>query len=101
MEINKIGVIGAGTMGNGIAQVFAQAGYDVVMIDVEQKFIDNGIAIIKKSLTKMVEKTKITQEAMDKALSKIKTGLDISLVKDCQLVVEAVLEKVELKREIF
>ena len=101
MEINKIGVIGAGTMGNGIAQVFAQAGYDVVMIDVEQKFIDNGIAIIKKSLTKMVEKTKINQEAMDKALSKIKTGLDISLVKDCQLVVEAVLEKVELKREIF
>uniref|UniRef100_A0A7C6A9T4 3-hydroxybutyryl-CoA dehydrogenase n=1 Tax=candidate division WOR-3 bacterium TaxID=2052148 RepID=A0A7C6A9T4_UNCW3 len=101
MAINKVGVIGAGTMGSGIAQVFAQAGYDVVMIDIEQRFIDNGIANIKKSLAKMVEKAKITQEAMDKTLAKIKTGLDLNLIKDCQMVVEAVLEKVELKKEIF
>jgi 3-hydroxybutyryl-CoA dehydrogenase len=101
MAINKVGVIGAGTMGSGIAQVFAQAGYDVVMIDIEQRFIDNGIANIKKSLAKMVEKAKITQEAMDKTLGKIKTGLDLNLIKDCQMVVEAVLEKVELKKEIF
>lgn len=101
MNINKVGVIGAGTMGNGIAQVFAHAGYDVIMVDIDQKYIDNGIAKIKKSLAKMVEKTKITQEVMDKAIAKIKTGLDMNLLKDCQLVVEAVLEKVELKREIF
>jgi 3-hydroxybutyryl-CoA dehydrogenase len=101
MNINKVGVIGAGTMGNGITQVFAHAGYDVIMIDIEQKYIDNGIVKIKKSLSKMVEKTKITQEVMDKAIAKIKTGLDMNLLKDCQLVIEAVLEKVELKREIF
>ncbi len=101
MNINKVGVIGAGTMGNGIAQVFAHAGYDVVIIDVDHKYIDNGIAKIKKSLAKMVEKTKITQEVMDKAIAKIKTGLDMNLLKDCQLVIEAVLEKVELKKEIF
>lgn len=101
MVINKVGVIGAGTMGSGIAQVFAQAGYDVIMIDIEQRFIDNAISNIKKSLAKMVEKAKITQEAMDKTLAKIKTGLDLNLVKDCQIVVEAVLEKIELKKEIF
>ncbi len=101
MNINKVGIIGAGTMGNGIAQVFAHAGYDVVIIDVDHKYIDNGIAKIKKSLAKMVEKTKITQEVMDKAIAKIKTGLDMNLLKDCQLVIEAVLEKVELKKEIF
>ncbi|MEO0115750.1 MAG: 3-hydroxybutyryl-CoA dehydrogenase [candidate division WOR-3 bacterium] len=101
MVINKVGVIGAGTMGSGIAQVFAQAGYDVIMIDIEQRFLDNAITNIKKSLAKMVEKAKITQEAMDKTLAKIKTGLDLNLVKDCQIVVEGVLEKIELKKEIF
>jgi 3-hydroxybutyryl-CoA dehydrogenase len=101
MDIKKIGVIGAGTMGNGIAQVFAAAGYDVVLIDVEQKFLDNALAAIKKSLGKMVEKAKITQPVMDTTLSKIKNGIDLNLVKDCQLVVEAILEKINLKKELF
>lgn len=101
MDIKKIGVIGAGTMGNGIAQVFATSGYDVVIIDVEQRFLDNAMAMIKKSLGKMVEKAKITQPVMDTTLSKIKTGMDLTLVKDCQLVVEAILEKINLKKELF
>ena len=101
MDILKIGVIGAGTMGNGIAQVFATAGYDVLIIDIEQKFLDNAMAMIKKSLGKMVEKAKITQPVMDTTLSKIKTGMDLTLVKDCQLVVEAILEKINLKKELF
>jgi len=101
MDIKKIGVIGAGTMGNGIAQVFATAGYDVLIIDIEQKFLDNAMAMIKKSLGKMVEKAKITQPVMDTTLSKIKTGMDLTLVKDCQLVVEAILEKINLKKELF
>jgi 3-hydroxybutyryl-CoA dehydrogenase len=101
MDIKKIGVIGAGTMGNGIAQVFATAGYDVIIIDLEQKFLDNALATIKKSLAKMVEKTKITQPVMDTTLSKIKTGMDLTLVKDCQLLVEAILEKIDLKKDLF
>jgi 3-hydroxybutyryl-CoA dehydrogenase len=101
MDIKKVGVIGAGTMGNGIAQTFAANGYEVVLIDIEQKFLDNAMAGIKKSLSKMVEKQKTTQENADATLARIKTGTDSSLAKDCQLVVEAILEKVELKKEIF
>lgn len=101
MDIKKIGVIGAGTMGNGIAQTFATNGFDVMLIDIDQKFLDNAIAGIKRSLGKMVEKAKMTQVDADATLSHIKTGLDLSLAKDCQLVVEAILEKIELKREIF
>jgi 3-hydroxybutyryl-CoA dehydrogenase len=101
MDIKKVGVIGAGTMGNGIAQTFAANGFDVILIDIDQKFLDNAIAGIKKSLGKMVEKAKMTQNDADATLSRIKTGLDVSMAKNCQLVVEAILEKIELKREIF
>lgn len=101
MNIKKVSVIGAGTMGNGIAQTFAANGYEVALIDIDQKYLDNAIAGIKKSLGKMVEKAKMTQENADATLARIKIGLDLSLAKDCQLVVEAVLEKVELKKEIF
>ncbi|MEO0092101.1 MAG: 3-hydroxybutyryl-CoA dehydrogenase [candidate division WOR-3 bacterium] len=101
MEVKKIGVIGAGTMGNGIAQTFATYGYEVVMIDVDQKFLDNAMATIKKSLAKMVEKAKMTQENADAAIARIKTGTDISLAQDCQLVVEAVVEKLDVKKDVF
>ena len=101
MDIKKVGVIGAGTMGNGIAQTFATNGFDVILIDIDQKFLDNAMAGIKRSLGKMVEKVKMTQADADAALSRIKTGLDVGLAKDCQLVVEAILEKIDLKREIF
>ncbi|MBS4016589.1 MAG: 3-hydroxybutyryl-CoA dehydrogenase [Candidatus Latescibacteria bacterium] len=101
MDIKKIGVIGAGTMGNGIAQTFAAHGYEVVLIDIDQKFLDNAMAGIKKSLSKMVEKAKMTQENADATLARVTTGTDLGLAKDCQLVVEAILEKVDIKKDIF
>lgn len=101
MDIKKVGVIGAGTMGNGIAQTFAANGYEVVLVDIDQKYLDNAIAGIKKSLSKMVEKAKMTQENADATLARIKTGTDLGLVKDCQLVVEAILEKLDIKKDIF
>jgi 3-hydroxybutyryl-CoA dehydrogenase len=101
MEIRKVGVIGAGTMGNGIAHVFASFGYKVVLVDVEQRFLDKGLATITKNLGRLVEKAKVTREAADATTANIKTSLSYDDLKDCQLVVEAALEKVELKREIF
>ncbi len=101
MDIKKVGVIGAGTMGNGIAQTFAVNGYEVVMVDIDQKFLDNGMATIKKSLSKMVEKAKISQENADLTLQRIKTSTDLSAAKDCQLVVEAIIEKVDVKKDVF
>jgi 3-hydroxybutyryl-CoA dehydrogenase len=101
MEIRKVGVIGAGTMGNGIAHVFASFGFKVVMVDVEQRFLDKGLATITKNLGRLVEKAKVTKEAADATTANIKTSLSYDDLKDCQLVVEAALEKVELKREIF
>jgi 3-hydroxybutyryl-CoA dehydrogenase len=101
MEIRKVGVIGAGTMGNGIAHVFASSGYKVVLVDVEQRFLDKGLATIAKNLGRLVEKAKLTKEAADATVANVKTSLSYDDLKDCQLVVEAALEKVELKREIF
>lgn len=101
MEIKKIGVIGAGTMGNGIAQTFASYGYEVQMIDIDQKFLDNGMATIKKSLAKMVEKVKMAQADAEATIQRIKTGTDLGLARDCQLVVEAVVEKIDVKKDVF
>ncbi len=97
----KVGVVGAGTMGNGIAQVFAMAGYDVVLNDIEQKFLDKGLAAVKKSLGRLVEKAKLTQEAADAVLARIKPSVDIAALKDCGLVVEAATENLKLKCELF
>ena len=97
----KVGVVGAGTMGNGIAQVFAMAGYDVTLNDIDQKFVDRGLAAVKKSLARMVEKAKLTQEVADAALARIKLSLDLAALKDCGLVVEAATENQKLKCELF
>ncbi|MBM3330845.1 3-hydroxybutyryl-CoA dehydrogenase [candidate division WOR-3 bacterium] len=97
----KIGVVGAGTMGNGIAQVFATAGYDVTLNDIDQKFVDRGIGAVKKSLARMVEKAKLTQEAADAVMSRIKPSLELGDLKDCGLVVEAATENQKLKCELF
>ncbi len=97
----KIGVVGAGTMGNGIAQVFAMAGYDVIMNDIDQKFVDRGLGTVKKSLGRMVEKAKLSQEAADAVISRIKPSLDLGDLKDCGLVVEAATENQKLKFELF
>jgi 3-hydroxybutyryl-CoA dehydrogenase len=101
LKSKKIGVIGSGTMGNGIAQVFAVTGYDVVLSDIDQKFIEKGLATVKKSLGKMVEKGKMAQDAADAAFGRIRPSLDVAALKDCGLVVEAATENVKLKCELF
>jgi 3-hydroxybutyryl-CoA dehydrogenase len=99
--IQKIGVIGAGQMGNGIAQVAACAGYDVVMVDIKDEYVEKGLGTIQFSLGKLVSKERMTQEDADSALARIVTGTDRSACADCDLVVEAVPEILELKTSIF
>jgi 3-hydroxybutyryl-CoA dehydrogenase len=101
MDIRKVGVVGAGTMGNGIAQAFATSGYDVVMRDIEQRFVDRGLSTIKKSLERLASRGKITAEAQDAALARIKTTVDLDPMADCELVIEAALEQVDLKVQLF
>src|SRR5277367_4992869 len=101
MEIRRVGVIGAGTMGNGIAHVFARSGFSVVLCDVEQRFLDRGLETIGKNLDREVAKNK--SAAADKAatLGRITSVLDRAKLSDCDLIVEAATEKFEIKSEIF
>ena len=101
MEIKKIGVLGAGTMGNGIAQIAAQIGYQVVMRDVEDAFVERGLNSIDKFLSKSVEKGKLEATVKEDILSRIKGTTDMSLLKDADFVVEAVIENMDLKRSVF
>ncbi len=100
-DIKTIGVCGAGTMGAGIAQVAAVAGFNVVLRDISDEALNRGLNIIKKSLGRIVKKGKMTQEQADEVLSRIKTTKDLADFKDVDYVVEAVFEKMELKKEIF
>jgi 3-hydroxybutyryl-CoA dehydrogenase len=103
MEIRKIAVLGAGLMGHGIAQVAAQVGkYEVYMRDVEQRFIDNGMNMIRTSLQKFVGKGQITEQQMNETLARIHPTLDLKeAVQDADLIIEAVPENVELKKSTF
>ena len=101
MMITTIGVLGAGQMGNGIAQVAAVAGYNVVMVDIEQEYVDRGIAAIQKSLNRLVSKERISQEDADSALSRIDTATERSACADADLVVEAIPEIPEIKFSAF
>lgn len=101
MEIRRVGVIGAGTMGNGIAHVFARSGYDVILCEVAQQFLDRGIATIHKNLQREVEKNKITSQESDAALSRIRGVLDRRVLAESDFVVEAATEKFEIKAEVF
>ena len=102
MEIKRVCVLGAGLMGNGIAQVCAQAGYVVSMRDVEQRFIDGGMSAVKKNLGRAVEKQKLSQEDMDVILGRIIPILDLKeAAKDADLVIEAIPEVMDLKRDTF
>jgi len=101
MSINKIAVLGAGQMGNGITQVAACAGFDVTMLDIKQEYVDRGISSIEKSLAKLVSKERMTQQDADAARARISSGIDRSICSDCDLVIEAVPEILSLKIEIF
>jgi 3-hydroxybutyryl-CoA dehydrogenase len=101
MDIKTIGVLGAGSMGSGIAQVAAQSGYNVVMRDIEDKFVDRALKGIDKFLSKSVEKGKITADDKSAILGRIKGTTKMEDLKDVDFVVEVVLEEMELKKKVF
>lgn len=101
MAIKNVFVIGAGTMGNGIAQVSAQAGYNVTMSDIKDEFISNGMAAIEKSLDRGVKKGTMQESEKAEIISRIKTTLDMNDAKDADLVIEAAPEVIDLKKNIF
>jgi enoyl-CoA hydratase / 3-hydroxyacyl-CoA dehydrogenase len=101
-DVKKIAMIGAGAMGNGIATCGLMAGYTVVLRDIEQKFVDSGVAGVKSSLAKFKEKGKITPEAHDDALARLIPMVDLKeAVKDADFIIEAVPEKLEIKQSVF
>jgi len=102
MEIKKVCVLGAGLMGNGITQVCAEAGFQVKMRDIEQRFIDNGMNTITKNLSRDVQKGRKTQAQMDEILARITPTLDLKeAAADADVVVEAVVEIMELKKKVY
>jgi len=100
-DIKTVGVLGAGTMGNGIAHVFARRGFAVRLCEVEQRFLDRGMETIRKNLGREAEKAKITQAEADAALHRIHGTLDRSSLSACDFVVEAATERFDIKSEIF
>jgi 3-hydroxybutyryl-CoA dehydrogenase len=101
MAIQRVGVIGAGTMGNGIAHVFARSGYQVILCDVEQKFLERGITTITKNLDRELAKNKITEAQKSETLKRIEPTVDRSRLSACDFIVEAASEKLEVKSELF
>ena len=101
MDIRTVGVIGAGTMGNGIGHVFAKAGYQVVLADVEQRFLDRGLETIRKNLEREVAKAKLTAEQREQALARIVATLDRKQFADCDFIVEAASERFDIKAGLF
>jgi 3-hydroxybutyryl-CoA dehydrogenase len=101
MEIKAIGVLGAGSMGNGIVQVAAQAGYHVVMRDIEERFVENGLKAIDKFLAKGIENGKMTEDQKKSILSRIKGTTRMEDLMEVDFVIEAVFEDLELKKNVF
>ena len=102
MEIKKICVLGAGLMGSGIAQVSAEGGYEVSMRDIEDRFVQGGLNMIKKNYERAVSKGKMTQEQANAFLSKVKGTLDLAeAVKSAEIVIEAVIENMDLKKQVY
>ncbi len=97
----KVSVIGAGTMGNGIAHVFAQSGFEVELVDVSEKVLEKALATIEKNLSRQVKKEVIDEATKDAALKRIATSTDLKAAKECALVVEAVPENEDLKADIY
>jgi 3-hydroxybutyryl-CoA dehydrogenase len=100
-EIRLVGVIGAGTMGNGIAHVFARSGYHVVLCEVEQRFLDRGLESLRKNLEREAAKGKITADAAQASLARVTGVLDRERLAECDFVIEAATEKFDIKRTIF
>jgi 3-hydroxybutyryl-CoA dehydrogenase len=101
MQIKQAGILGAGTMGNGIAHVFARAGYNVTLCDVEQRFVDRAIETIGKNLDREVAKNKIIADNKTATLKRITPTTDRAYLANCDLIIEAATEKFEIKSQIF
>lgn len=101
MSIEKIGVLGCGLMGTGIAQVCAQSGLKTMVREIDQKFLDKGFGIIEKNVQKAVEKGKISKEDKDAMWNRLKGTLELDDLKNCDLIIEAIIEDVKLKNEMF
>lgn len=101
MEFKKVGVLGCGLMGSGIAQVAASAGFETVVVETDQKALEKGMAGIQKSLAKFVEKGTLTAEAKDEILGRLSSSLELSALADCDIIIEAIIENLPIKHEIF
>jgi len=101
MTIRRVGVIGAGTMGAGIAHVFARSGFDVVLSDIGQAFVERALGAIAKNLDREVAKGRLSEAQKSEALKKIESTVDLSRLASCDFVVEAASEKLEIKSEVF
>src|SRR5436190_8152919 len=100
-NIRKVGVLGCGLMGSGIAQVSAQAGYETVVVEVEQKFLEKGMSGIDKSLGKFVEKGKLSAADKDSCMNRLKGSTSLKDLADCDIVVEAITENPQVKKETY
>lgn len=101
MDIRRVGVLGAGTMGNGIAHVFARSGYEVILCDIEQRFVDRALETITKNLDRELAKNKITADDKVAALKRIRPVLDRGALANCDFVIEAATERFDIKAELF
>ena len=101
MDIKKIGIIGAGTMGNGIAHTFALSEYDVVLVDVKEEFLEKALSTISKNMDRQVKKEIITEDVKKSALERIKTGTNLNMLNGVDFCVEAIIENKEIKKEVF
>jgi 3-hydroxybutyryl-CoA dehydrogenase len=101
MEIKNVGVVGAGTMGSGIAHVFAKSGYSVVLVDVEERFLNRGMKTIRKNLEREVAKEKVTAETRDAAIARITPTVSLMQLATCDFIIEAASERFETKSELF
>ncbi|MHB8633639.1 MAG: 3-hydroxybutyryl-CoA dehydrogenase [Thermoplasmatota archaeon] len=101
MDVDTVGVVGAGQMGAGIAQVAAQAGYNVILVDLKEEFVRKGLLTVEKSMAKLVEKKVLLPADAASARGRLSTGTDNQLLKGCALVVEAIVEDVGVKRRLF
>lgn len=101
MDIKTVMVVGAGQMGSGIAQVCAQSGYQVIVNDIKEEFLDKGFAVIARNLARQAEKGKITNEERDQTLSRLRKSIDIRDAGNVDLVIEAAVENMEVKKSIF
>lgn len=99
--MKKIFILGAGTMGAGIAQTFAANGFEVVLRDIKDEFVDRGLMGIQKNLSKLVQKGKLTMEASEEMLVRISGTTSLALASDCDLIIEAAIENMEIKKNVF